>query len=189
MNRYLLIIMVIVAVFYWGNSNLYAQQSKNPQEKPQKEFDQKRIFTGGNIGLSFSNTGSYVLISPLLGYWVTPKISVGAGPSFEYYKYGSFSQTNFGGRVFGRYYPFPNLFAHAEYEVISYKSSGMTERKTGSRLPIGAGYSQSLGGGIYANAMVLYDVLYSADSPFGGYISGGLMVRAGVTMGFGGRSW
>jgi hypothetical protein len=182
------IIMLFVALL-WGSSthHLFAQN-----DVPKKGFDKKRLFVDGNIGFNFSNNSAYAQVSPVLGYWITQRLAAGAGPSFEYYKYGTYSTTNYGGRLFTRFYPLRSLFAHAEYEIVNYKDYYTNTRKTQSRLPIGAGYSQSVGGAAYINGMVLYDVLYKANSsaPFNDYIAGGWIFRVGVTMGLGGGgSW
>lgn len=185
MKHYFIIIATFIAATCFNLSPIAAQN------QGKSGFDKKRIFVDGNLGLNFGNGTAFVQISPLIGYWITNRLATGIGPSFEYYKYGSSSGTNYGGRFFGRYYPFRSLFAHAEYEILSYKNSSMTERAWGSRLPIGAGYSQSVGGGTYLNAMALYDVLYKKNNslPFNDYVSGGWIFRVGVTVGFGGGSW
>ncbi|MCK7533108.1 MAG: hypothetical protein MZV63_19760 [Marinilabiliales bacterium] len=54
---------------------------------------------GGNIGLMF---GSYtnIDISPIVGLWVLPRIAVGAGPNFRYFKDQYGSTTIYGGKVY-----------------------------------------------------------------------------------------
>ena len=189
MQRILSLCLLAVLLVCCHAATLSAQSQKT-SDAGSKGFDKRRIFLDGNLGFNFGSGTAFVQVSHVVGYWITDRLAAGLGPSFEYYKYGSFSGTNYGGRVFGRFYPIRNLFAHAEYEVISYKNSSMTERSFASRLPIGAGYSQSIGGAAYVNAMVLYDVLYKANSsPFNDYVSGGWIFRVGVTMGLGGGGW
>ena len=66
-----------------------------------------RIFFGGNFGLSFGNLTS-IVISPIAGYRITPKLSSGLGIRYEYFKYNypgfvPYDTHIFGGTVFGRY--------------------------------------------------------------------------------------
>ena len=66
-----------------------------------------RIFFGGNFGLSFGNTTS-IVISPIAGYRITPRLSSGLGIRYEYFKYNypgyvAYYTHIFGGSVFSRY--------------------------------------------------------------------------------------
>jgi hypothetical protein len=97
----------------------------------QKNTD-SRFFWGGNLGLMF---GTYTIIdiSPEVGYKVTERFHVGTGLTYTYYKYKiegtyngssttngySFSTSIYGGRLFTRFYVLPNLFLHAEDEIIN----------------------------------------------------------------------
>ncbi len=156
----------------------------NAQNIPGASGSGKKIFVDGNASFNFGNGFSTISVSPIVGYWIMPRLGVGAGPSFSYTKYSGASYNSFGARAMARYYPLDFLFAHAEFEYVSYKFSGNEDRQSGVRLPLGLGYNQRLTGNTYAYFMALYDVLYGTNSPF--YVPGnnGLIFRGGVTLGF-----
>lgn len=145
---------------------------------------QKKIFIDGGIGFNFGNGFASINLAPLVGYWIKPRLGVGAGPTFDYVKYSGASYNSFGARAMARYYPLDFLFLHSEFNFMSYKFSGNEERQTGIQLPIGGGYNQRLTGNTYAYFMVLYNVLYNENSPFYNNSNNGLIFRGGVTMGF-----
>lgn len=172
---------------------VFAQRST--QTKPPEKtsgFDKSRLQLGGDLGLSFGNQAGMVVVSPLVGYMITDRFSAGAGPSFEHYWWQQYPTgdalklTLLGGRVYSRYQLFNFLFAHAEYGIVNYKASfgGISENAWVSRLPLGGGISQRIGGNTFANFMVLYDVLYNPDSPYNfGNSYNGLILRGGITLG------
>lgn len=150
---------------------------------PNKGFQKERVILGGNMGVNFTNNNAYVLISPIIGYYITPKYSAGLGPTFEYFKSGNFSTNAYGGRIFNRLQILPNLFLHGEYEQLSYKSlDNNSARAVVKRFPVGGGYSQQLIGRSQLNIMVLYDLLYNPDSPYNNS-QNGFIFRGGVTFG------
>ncbi|MBK9459095.1 MAG: hypothetical protein IPN94_06590 [Sphingobacteriales bacterium] len=171
------------------NTVVFAQRST--QTKPPEKtsgFDKSRLQLGGDLGLSFGNQAGMVVVSPLVGYMITNRFSAGAGPSFEHYwQKDVFKLTTLGGRVYSRYQLFDFLFAHAEYGIVNYKTSfagGSSQNAWVSRLPLGGGISQRIGGNTFANFMVLYDVLYNPDSPYNfGNSYNGLILRGGITLG------
>ena len=71
-----------------------------------------RLFFGGNFGLMFG-TITNIEISPLVGYYITPRLAAGTGIRFEYYRdkgyYAPYHTTIFGGNVFSRYTIIKNL--------------------------------------------------------------------------------
>lgn len=162
-----------------------ATQTKPPEKS--SGFDKSRLQLGGDLGLSFGNQAGMVVVSPLVGYMITNRFSAGLGPNFEHYwQKDVFKLTTLGGRVYSRYQLFNFLFAHAEYGIVNYKASfgGVSENAWVSRLPLGGGISQRIGGNTYANFMVLYDVLYNPDSPYNfGNSYNGFILRGGITLG------
>ncbi len=64
-------------------------------------------------------------------------------------------------------YRFGKLFAYGEYHIISVPNFDRPGRGVYTRLPIGLGFSQPIGGRAAINAVALYDVTYNrATSPF-----------------------
>ena len=102
-----------------------AQTTTEPVKKEKKKApsNKKRVYFGGNVGLSF---GSYTRIGlyPLIGFKLTPKFSVGVQIKYEYIKDSRYTEdyetSNYGGSVFTRYRIIPRLYVHAEYEMMNY---------------------------------------------------------------------
>lgn len=164
-----------------------------------------RVFFGGNIGGSLSFTRNYAQfqLSPIVGIYLTERLSIGGGPTYDFLSYleinGRFKAHSFGARAFSRYDILDNIFAHAEFEYTRYTNnindlvspSVSTFPSKGSliRLPLGGGYRQHLGGRSYFNLMVLYDVFYQVNRENNNYgflnDSGynGFIFRFGVNIG------
>ena len=58
----------------------------------------KRLFFGGSFGLQFG-TVTNIEVAPLAGIWLLPRVAVGAGPSFQYYKDPYGRTSIYGGRA------------------------------------------------------------------------------------------
>ncbi|NBC24998.1 MAG: hypothetical protein GVX78_05220 [Bacteroidetes bacterium] len=70
--------------------NFCAAQDKE-NENPYKGLPLKeRIFVGGGLGLSFG-TITNIRIAPVVGYRVSPDLSFGLGPSYQYYSDSRFT--------------------------------------------------------------------------------------------------
>ncbi len=124
-----------------------------------------RLFFGGNFGFSFGNTTS-IIVSPLAGVRITPRLSGGIGARYEYYKNnypGSipFDTHIFGGSVFSRFTVIQSigevvgfgglntgLFVQGEYELLSLESEHFDHTSTSpdGRFNL---HSILVGGGIY----------------------------------------
>lgn len=138
-----------------------------------------RIFTGGNFGLQFG-TFTFVDVSPLVGYRLTEKIQGGIGITYRYFSdnLNNFSTSMYGGSVFARYFILDNLFAHTEYEVLNGEWF-YGERFNVTSIFVGGGYSQRLGGTVFANILILWNINESIYSPYQNPV-----FRAGIGMGF-----
>lgn len=156
------------------------------KSKPSKPFKEK-IYYGGNIGLSF---GSYTMIGiyPLIGYKITPKLSAGVKIAYEYIvdkRYSSnYTTSNYGGSIFTRYRIIQPLYLHAEFAGLNYElynELGESKREWIPFLFVGAGYSHSVGGNVWLNVQILFDVLQSSKSPYNNWEP---FYSAGVGFGF-----
>ncbi len=58
----------------------------------------ERLFFGGSFGLQLG-TITNIEVSPLVGIWLLPRVAVGAGPSFQYYKDPYGRTSIYGGRA------------------------------------------------------------------------------------------
>ncbi len=142
---------------------------------PPKENFWDRVYTGGGIGLQFGSQ-TFVNISPLIGYRLTEKFSMGVSATYLYYRYKdynpaySYSSNTYGGSVFSRYLIFENLFAHVEYELLRLEVRDNVSRLLGSKdvtsVLVGGGYRQMLGDRSSINLMLLYNLNETTYSPY-----------------------
>jgi hypothetical protein len=169
------------------------------QQEPGKSFAD-RMFFGGNLGLQFGNT-TYIDVSPLVGYKVTEKFHAGIGATYIYesskirFTNSSimrFETSHYGGRLFGRYYVWENLFAHAEYEylnlgypdpVYNNTTGQITDleisRENINSIFVGGGYAQPIGSNVAFLIMALWNVNEGVNSP---YVNP--LFRLGIVAGF-----
>ncbi len=173
--------------------------TRGPQKPTGKSIlNSQKLFVGGDVAASFNNNFTYIVIAPLLGYRITERASIAAGPSFQYSSRPLFNanpvngfdceskKSVWGARTMGRYDIVQGLFAHVEFDAYNFQKCTRLPKQFGKaktwiyRLPIGGGYSQRLVGNTFANFYVLYDVLYDEDtSPFNSpfIYNGGITVR------------
>ncbi len=142
-------------------------QREVDEETPQKLKD--RMYFGGGFGLG-GGTGYFsVSVNPIIGYMITPRFSGGMGISYQLLSYTdikpSININQYGISPFLRY-NFEQLFAMAEYNLISTNYVGSDKRYFVDRMLLGLGYSQALGGRGGLNVVGMYDVLYKANGPF-----------------------
>ena len=57
-------------------------QNNNPDVPSFRE----RLFYGGNFGLQFGSVTD-ISISPIIGYWLFPRVAVAMGPEYRFYKF------------------------------------------------------------------------------------------------------
>ena len=142
-----------------------------------------RVFTGGGLGLQFGQI-TLVNVAPYLGYKFTDKISGGLGVTYLYYRDNiyEYESSIYGGSIFGRYYLMNQLFLHGEYELLNLKVYNEFKkaysREFAPGLLLGAGYSQSAGGKVTFNLMVLWDILENRYYPYKNPI-----FRGGISVG------
>ncbi|WP_163718424.1 hypothetical protein [Mangrovibacterium lignilyticum] len=175
---YFSIVFLIVSISTFAQQLDQAQQSDTVivkeqhqvEEKP--KFDKSKIYYGGYVNLSFGRVTS-VGVAPLIGYKLSPKLSVGTQLSYEYFKdkrYASdYSSSNYGVSFFSRYRIFSSLYAHVEYEAMNYELynlMGGSSREWVNFLFVGGGYSKPISQNVWLNAQVLFDVLQDKDSPY-----------------------
>jgi hypothetical protein len=145
-------------------------QPAEPQKK--SALNPNKMYFGGYVNASI---GSYTAIGvePLVGYKLTPKLSVGGKLSYEYIsdkRYEEdYSASNYGFSLFTRLRVTQRLYAHAEYSAMNYKLYdylGDSEREWVPFLFLGGGYSQPITKNTWLTAEVLFDVLQNENSPY-----------------------
>jgi len=170
------------------------QAQRDEEEEDLKPID--RIFFGGNFSLMFGNITN-IEISPLVGYYITPRLAAGTGIRFEYYRdkgfYYPYQTSIYGGNIFSRYNIIKNLgeginfglntglFIQAEYEILSlereYFDPPYTEdgRFLAHSVLVGGGIIQPLGRRSALLLTILYNLNENARSPYSNPI-----IRMGV---------
>ena len=165
----------------------FGQRDYDPEVQP--SF-MDRTYFGGNFSLQFG-TFTAIVISPIMGYMVTPRLSVGPGITYQYLKgeaYNylgqlySYDSNIYGAKVFARYNVSPWMFLHTEYESLKVDYPSETglglERNWVPGFFIGGGVFQSVGGRAGLGLSVLLNVLHDdIKSPY----NSNLIIRAGVT--------
>lgn len=151
-----------------------ASSAKAPNEK---------IYYGGTVTLSFGSS-TQIGIFPMIGYKISPKVSVGAEVGYEYVDFDYGSTHNYGGSVFGRFRVGRNLYAHGEYQAINYEifsGPNQSKREWVPALLLGGGALKPISPTTAVYAEVLFDVLRDQNSPYGDFEP---IVSFGVTVGF-----
>src|SRR5210317_1346388 len=159
------------------NDPNYQFQSEKQQET-QKIVTQKKVpyqkfwSFGGNIGLSFWNGGTDILLAPKAYYHVSPMFMTGFGITYIYSSaeddFAKYSQNSFGGSILGAFRPIPFLQISAEYEGLQ-TNGNSTIKFAGDRDKINYSYWNNaiyLGASFVSRNVsfgVRYDVLYDSN--------------------------
>jgi hypothetical protein len=185
---------IILSILIFGATTSYAQrkmqQLDEDEAKKQEQlkayegkkrgFDKDKMVYGGNVGLAFSNGGTFVLAQPMVGYRVLPKTILGTGGTYIYQSIPITANTKintnaFGPILFVQQEILPIIFAHAEWQPINYerfRTLTVSERVWSNQLFIGGGY-----GGTGAQIFLLYNLLYDEQTSF--YRNSPWFVRVG----------
>ena len=164
------IICLTLIILFASYSVIYGQKKKS-EAPPFSE----RLFYGGSFGLQFG-TITNIELSPIIGFWILPRLNVAIGPDYQFYK-DKIRKTwtdIYGGRVylefvliqdFGKIIPVganTGIFLHCENELLSLQSSFWKEPPVASKrfyvntILAGAGISQQIGRRSSLNMMVLW---------------------------------
>jgi hypothetical protein len=168
-SKLLRIIMILVLLIA---STYYVAAQKRKEEPPPLR---ERIFFGGSFGLQFG-TYTSIEISPVIGIWLLPRLSVAAGPGYEYIKYQNVSTSIFSARGYlqfvllkdiDKFIPLgvhSSIVFHAEDELLNLDSdswgniTSRDDRFFVNSLLIGGGLSQQIGRKGSFNILVLWVV-------------------------------
>lgn len=176
LSRLLLTIFFLIISF----SAIYGQKVRR-EAPPFRE----RLFFGGSFDLQFG-TITNINVSPIVGFWVLPRLAVAAGPEYKYYSEKYIGSTSiYGGRVYTQFVLIQDLnniipagihigfFLHAENELQSLQSKTpfwnntlvTTNRFSVNTGLVGAGISQPMGRRAALNIIALW----ALDDPYGIY--------------------
>lgn len=134
----------------------------------------KKLYVGGNFGLSLSGRFLLLDISPIVGYKITKKFSLGPGAVYQLAYSRAFSYSNYGAKVFTRFLFLPAFFAHAEQEVLSVPILALTptnqyvidHRVNVYSTFVGGGYRQRIGNRLALDTMLLFNLTSTDLSPY-----------------------
>jgi hypothetical protein len=133
----------------------------------------ERFFYGGSLGLQLGSITD-IQFSPVLGFWITPRLGVAAGPDYRYYKDPYARTVIFGGSVYTQFIVIQDLnnliplgmhygfFAMVEDELLSLQTSfwkypPYTSDRFFINTPLaGGGIKQPLGRKASLDLMVLW---------------------------------
>jgi hypothetical protein len=161
-----------------------------------------RVSVGGYIGFQFGSVAG-IVVTPEIKIRIFDQLYGGVGFTYQYNRFKDYyydMQNNdyinlnlnvFGGRAFLRYYLasifenfLGNIFAHVEYEYLTYKRPYVFDPKgyiidpymntfsPGKQIVeinslfVGAGYKQPIGGRAYADFLILFNLNDTYDSPY-----------------------
>lgn len=149
------IIIAFVALFSILNLNAQDPESfQRDSSKPKTPF-RERIYFGGGGGLMLGNVG-YIQASPIVGYKLNQKASVGIGGDLMYLFGDGWSVMNYGGNLFTRYQVSNEFFVQGEYSIINTYTALQKREWVGTALA-GIGYFPSRGVNISALYILNYD--------------------------------
>lgn len=180
-------IIFLLTLFLLSGSFYSASAQLTPVDPSENEDDDRtdakgqagnntfwdKVVIGGNLGAGFGTT-TYIDVSPIIGYKLTPKLLGGVGFTYQYLSYrdpygyfAPYKATVAGPRVFSEYDIFYGVFAHVEYEhlwvTITPEGSDSYKDQVPGLFP-GLGYKANLGGRANLKIMVLYDVLWDSSN-------------------------
>lgn len=132
------------------------------QSEPSDVWD--KLFYGGDFSFQFGDLASFS-ISGALGYKFTPELRFGFDLTYQYARNNRFTPPYIlkvvGGRIFSEYLLSPELFLHAEYEILNFKVTQddriLLDRIFTAPL-VGAGYNYPISNFISIQAIILYNL-------------------------------
>jgi len=177
MVKYLTASLIVIALLA-----VAAPAQAAPSSGPSKWF------YGGGLALSFGDV-DFVSISPLVGYRITPVVSVGGGLQYFYRSYSQFGQdfstNDYGAYVFSRFFLGPGFFLSASYEYMRFQYFDFNANRVNDTFGsffVGGGFAQPMSRNSSFIVSALYNLSYKDDepSPYGSP----WVISAGVSVGF-----
>jgi hypothetical protein len=174
--RKVLLINLLVLITFSVISGQKTKEDQFPYDQNDQESTpsfKERLFYGGNLGLLFGSVTD-IQISPVVGYWVLPRIAVAVGPDYRYYKDVLSSTSLYGGKAYVKLvviqdlnsiFPFGShtgIFLHVEDELLSLKANfwkyplNPHGRFYVNTVLVGGGISQQIGRRSSLEFMVLW---------------------------------
>jgi len=151
-------------------------QTTQQTQVTQPQQTASKWYYGGTLGFSFWNDYFYLTVQPMVGYKVTPKLSIGGKIGYSYINYSDvdIDTHNYGASLFSRFRVIPQLYLHGEfvywsYETLVFNQSTLSYESGRNWVPfilLGGGFVQQLGPNTSMFIEVLVDVLNDDNSPY-----------------------
>lgn len=161
--------------------SIIVEEQTPPETQPTSPTASKWYY-GGTVGFNFWGDYFYLSVSPIVGYNVSPKISVGGKVQYSYIndnRYDPLELTshNYGASIFTRFRPIYQIYLHAEFAYASYEDYTIYTPLVGERyaeserywvpfLLLGGGFVQRVGPNAAVYVEVLFDVIQDEHSPY-----------------------
>lgn len=171
-------------------ATMAAQDEIKPLPKQKNHNILDRIDFGGYLGASFGDV-TYIEVSPLASYRITPKFHAGLGLTYMFYSindpYMKYSSSSYGGSIFARYFIWRDLFVHFEYAPLYITNfyyppgnpTNVDKAPWAQDILIGGGYRQWIGEKAFISLMLLWNLNQTIYSPYSNPI-----FRIGFGVGF-----
>lgn len=168
-RRIYFIKVVLLSLFLGLFTLTTTGQSVKQSAPPIKE----RLFFGGNFGLQFGSVTD-IEVSPVVGFWVLPRVAVAAGPDYRYYSFFKNNTHIYGGKAYIELTLLRNInsvipigantdiIGHIEDQVLSLETAFFrdpphsSERFSHNTVLAGGGLSQQIGKRSSLNIVVLW---------------------------------
>lgn len=186
--------VILACVLFVGSLGATSAQVYFEEAEKDSLTFMDRVFFGGNFSFNVGTQFTYIDVSPLAGYMVNDKFSVGLGATYSYLsrEFQTFPSGDrfklqnsiYGGRAFLRHSIFDNFFAHAEFESLNtelptFDGSQGTIREWVPGLLVGGGVFRQLFGRGGVNLTVLINLLHDdLRSPY----NSAIVIRGGITL-------
>jgi hypothetical protein len=153
---------------------------------PEKMTLRDRIYFGGDFSLMFG-TVTFIEVSPVIGYRITPRFSSGIGATYQYYREKTIVNTIikshiYGGRTFAKYIFLKDLnefiplgihaglLGYCEYEFLNLESFFSPLHESGRfwlhSFYTGGGLELPVGRRSRMNLLVLFNLNDTGESPY-----------------------
>lgn len=177
LSRILFSVCLLVLLSFSVISGQNSKEDQFPYDQGNKDVAppvKERLFYGGSLGLMFG-TITDIQVSPVIGFWILPRVALAVGPTYRYYKDQINRTAIYGGRSYLQFVVIQDInslipvgvhtgiFLHVENELLSLKTSFWknpppykTDRFYVNTVLAGGGISQQIGRRSSLNFMILW---------------------------------
>lgn len=179
MKKTLSLLSLLLLFCFAGFAQIDEQETSNsgslinPSKKNDVRYDiSDKVMLGGNMSLTFGSM-SMVEVSPLIGYNLSPRVTLGASLTYMYFSYKSdlysYSAQNFGGGLFGKIRIYKDFHLQIEPELLNIKYvdyNGQEKRKWVFNALAGVTFRSRLGERFAVDYSILWNLNQTQDSPY-----------------------